>query len=81
MDFELDGPTLALSQEITAAGLVVTMLLPIPHGNVRGGSCYRIQVWQPDGRLWAQATHETDEDVRRMIRNWRQHQAEVSRET
>lgn len=51
-----------LSRDAAAAGLVVTALSP--HQCQGRYGCHFIQLWQPDGRLWAEASHETTDEVR-----------------
>lgn len=48
-------------------GLVVTRLMPMGCGH---GPCYAMQLWQPDGELWAEGTHESAESVQRHIDRW-----------
>lgn len=58
-----------LSREAVAAGLVVTQLGAMKcHGGY--GNCYVIQIWQADGRLWAEGSHETVASVRRHIHSY-----------
>lgn len=66
-----DVPTeIVLSREAAEAGLVVTCLLPITCAHT-GNQEYNIQIWQPDGGMWAEGTHETAEEIRGHIASWR----------
>jgi hypothetical protein len=54
-----------LSREAVAAGLTVTALSP---HRCRGRyGCHFIQLWMPDGGLWAEASHESTASVREHI--------------
>jgi hypothetical protein len=57
-----------LAREATAAGLIVTQLMPLKCGH--GGEDFLIQLWQSDGTLWAEGSHEIAEDVRTHIRRY-----------
>lgn len=46
-----------LAREATAAGLVVTALQP--HRCLGRYGCHFIQLWKPDGGLWAEGSHES----------------------
>lgn len=52
-----------LAREAQEAGLIVTRLSPIAFC----GACFDVQLWGPDGELWAEGQHESDGDVRRHI--------------
>jgi hypothetical protein len=55
----------ALAKEATAAGLIVTQLMPHPCGHiVERPEEYAIQLWGADGSLWAEARHESEDSVR-----------------
>jgi hypothetical protein len=57
-----------LSRRAVRAGLVVTQLAPQRcHG---GYGCFTIQLWQSDGGLWAEGSHEAEEQVREHIRRY-----------
>ncbi|MET0701687.1 MAG: hypothetical protein ABWY93_18710 [Mycobacterium sp.] len=51
-----------LSREAAAAGLIVTAMSP--HRCQGRYGCHFIQLWQADGTLWAEASHETTSSVR-----------------
>ena len=58
-----------LSREAVAAGLIVTELAALKcHGAY--GNCFLIQIWQADGGLWAEGSHETVESVRQHIHSY-----------
>lgn len=54
-----------LSRDAVAAGLVVTAMSPQQcHGRY---GCHFIQLWQPNGVMWAEGSHETTASVREHI--------------
>ncbi len=55
------GEAFYLAREAAAAGLVVTRIDPHRCG---GDYEYSIALWQPDGALWAEGTHENADMVR-----------------
>lgn len=58
---------LTLSREAEAAGLVVLQLTP----QCEAHDCYRISLWSPDGKLWAEGTHEEPDMIRDHISSYR----------
>lgn len=63
-----------LSRSAVEAGLTVTALSPHRCVNGRYG-CHFIQLWAPDGGLWAEASHETTRSVRRIVARFRKQAA------
>lgn len=62
-----------LSRAAVEAGLTVTALSP---HRCRGRyGCHLIQLWAPDGVLWAEASHETTGSVRGIIARFRKQAA------
>jgi hypothetical protein len=56
-----------LTVEAERAGLRVEYISPMTHCS----GCFSISIIMPDGTVWAEATHETVEDIERHIENWR----------
>jgi hypothetical protein len=52
-----------LSAAASKAGLVVTRMMPC-------GQSFWIELWQPDGEIWADGTGESVEDVAEHVRRW-----------
>lgn len=50
-----------LAKEAQDAGLVVVLMQPVAHDGRRE---YTTSLWTDDGRIWAEATHESAESVR-----------------
>lgn len=68
-----------LSREAQDAGLVVTCMAPHRCAHSSGSDDYEFQVglYQPDGLLWAEGTHESAELIREQhIGGWRRYRAE-----
>lgn len=60
-----------LARKAQKAGLVVTQLAP--HRCQGRYGCHLIQFWGADGRLWAEASHESTQSVRDHIAGYRAH--------
>lgn len=56
----------ALAQRAATAGLIVTELMPL-RTKVKE---YAVQLWTPDGALWAEGRYESAESVRGMISDY-----------
>ncbi len=73
---DLGTEHVGLAREATAAGLVVTQLMPILCRCAGTRVEYVIQLWQADGTLWAEGSHETAGRVREAIRSYAEPAAE-----
>lgn len=62
-----------LASEIIAVGLTPKLVRvhQCPCSPEFDDPCFDIDIRQPNGKIWAQARHETAESIRRAIRNWR----------
>lgn len=61
------SPAERLTVEAERAGLRVERIYPMAHCS----GCFQINILQPDGTTWAEASHETARDIERHIENWR----------
>lgn len=61
------SPAERLTVDAERAGLRVDYIKPMPHCS----GCFQISILQPDGVTWAEAGHETTEDIERHIERWR----------
>jgi hypothetical protein len=61
MPIRYDGEAFALAREAQAVGLIVTRMKPRRCGSDME---YDVTLWCPDGRLWAEGTHETADQIR-----------------
>lgn len=66
-----------LARDAQAAGLVVTCMAPLRCGH--GGDAeveFLVGLYQPDGTLWAEGSHESAEQIREQhIEGWRRQQS------
>lgn len=60
-----------LARDAQLAGLVVTMLAP---HRCHSGYEFQVSLYQPDGQLWAEGTHESARTIREQhIAGWLRH--------
>lgn len=60
----MSRPWVRLAQDAQDIGLVVTCLRPHLGS---GGRAFEVELWEPDGELWARATWATEDLVREII--------------